>query len=88
MLAMHLRREKRAKARQEQEKKMMAEYATFMASKGKKVDTTSAKAKKQSIHDIDFKEYMEKNGATEMLKARQQRIKEYEAERMKAGREY
>lgn len=88
MVALHRRRERQAKARRESEKKMMAEYEKFMTSKGRKIDKTSAKAKTQSIHDIDFKEWMEKNGATEMLKARQQRIKAYEAERIRAGRAY
>jgi len=41
-----------------------------------------------STDDVDFKAWMEKQGDSAMLKARQKRVAEYEAERRAAGREY
>ncbi|MBN2301020.1 MAG: hypothetical protein JXN60_00755 [Lentisphaerae bacterium] len=89
MVALHKNRQQQAKARKEIDEKLIIEYRKFMASKGKAPQNISSSTDiKKSLNDIDFKDWMEKNGATEMLKARQQRIKEYEAERIAAGREY
>jgi len=38
--------------------------------------------------DMDFKKWMEQNGESDFLKARKQRIAEYERQRIAEGREY
>lgn len=89
MVAAHKNREKMAKLQKQRLAKLHDEYIKFMASKGKKVDASdSGTWEKQSIDDVDFKKWMEENGQTELLKARKQRMKEYEAQRIKEGRAY
>ena len=82
MVVLHKQREEQARVVEETERKMADAYKKFMASKGKTVRPGTTKSVvKESLGSSDFKAWMEKNGATEMLKARQERIREYEAER-------
>jgi hypothetical protein len=66
--------------------KLNASYAKFMASRGKKVDVAAKTTSKASVQNMDFKQWMEDNGQTEALKARQDRIRAYEAEKRAAQR--
>ncbi len=86
MVAKYQRREKALAYQKAQSKKLNDAYAKFMASRGKKLNASPKPGAKQSIEDVDFKKWMEENGQTDLLKARQERVAAYEAERKKAGR--
>lgn len=88
MAALTRKRQEAAKIRGEHDAMLKAEYEKFMASKGRKVASGSKSVAEQSLDDVDFKAWMEKNGSAELLEARKERIREYEAERKKDGREF
>ena len=80
---------KMEKKRAKQLAKMKANYLAFLKKSGKPVPSssggTSSGGTAVNINDVDFKSWMEKNGATDLLKERKERIKQYESQRMAGG---
>ena len=93
MTALDSARAAEEKAMEEQIARLKAEYekqrqGQSSAMAGQKGNTSRARATKASDDGGDFKKWMEQNGESDLLKARKQRIAEYEAQRIAEGREY
>lgn len=87
MVALHHRQEAEKKTLDKLIAKLKAEHERQLASQGKLRGTTGA-GQTVSANDADFKKWMENQGESDVLKARQKRIAAYEAQRIAAGREY
>jgi hypothetical protein len=93
MLNLDRLRAEEEKAMEEEIARLKAEYEKqrekqVAASTKYQGGSSRAKPARTSTDDGDFKKWMDQHGESDLLKARKQRIAEYEAQRIAEGREY